>query len=85
MSIFKHIGIFVVLIIFAQVWHPFFIATVIFLCGFMLPIHVVAGVVGYFLDVVFLSGREMLFVYQNTVVFVILVVIAQYIRKRLVR
>lgn len=85
MLIFKHIGIFVALIIFAQVWHPFLIALAVFVCGFFLPLHIVAGAVGYFLDTVFLSGREYLFAYQNTVIFVILVIIAQYIRKRLVR
>jgi len=85
MLIFSNIIIFVVLIILTHVVHPFVIGAIILISGFFLKIYVVAALMGYFLDTVFLTGRDTFFIYQNTIIFVILVVIAQFIRKSVVR
>lgn len=85
MLIFSHITTFFALLILSNFVNPWWIAIAVFVIGFFMPVYIVAGLIGYFIDVVFLSGRELFFSYQHTVIFVILVFIAQYIKKRLVR
>jgi len=85
MLIFSHSIIFILLIFLSHTVHPVFIAALILVGAFFTPIYIVAGLVGYFFDVVFLTGREPFFIYQNTIIFVILVVIAQFVKKKVIR